>query len=306
MNDYRFFTTLYGYTRNYHGVPYWMLTPARRIIRHFASKRLPSYFESHPADINRKSNKDVIVSLTSFPARIGIVHLTIESLLRQTELPGKILLWLSKEQFHSEEDVPKRLKQLQNDIFSIRYVDGDIRSHKKFYYAFEEYPECTVITADDDVYYIPQMVSTLLETSKTFPGAVVANITKHIVFDDKGEVKSYRLWEKEVKPLDSLDMVQIGAGGVLYPPHCLNENVLRKEVFLDIAPMADDLWLNMMARINNTPVVQSKKLFLPLPITDDTPNLKTINNGVENLNDKQLKKMRNWLINNGYKDVYHR
>lgn len=304
MNDYCFYTKLYGYTRNYHGVPYWMLTPARRIIRYFASKRLPNFFDRHPADINRKRNEDVVVSLTSFPARIGIVHLTIESLLRQTELPGKILLWLSKEQFQ-EEKVPERLRKLQNEIFSIRYVDGDIRSHKKFYYAFTEYPESTVITADDDVYYIPEMVSTLLETSKAFPEAVVSNITKHILFDEGGEIRSYRLWDKEVKPYDSEDMVQIGAGGVLYPPHCLNENVLRKEVFLDVAPMADDLWLNMMARLNETPVVQSKKLFLPLPINDETPSLKTINNGAENLNDKQLKKMKGWLIDNGYKDVYH-
>lgn len=306
MNDYRFFTTLYGYTRNYHGVPYWMLTPARRIIRHFASKRLPNYFDRHPADINRKRNEDVVVSLTSFPARISFVHLTIESLLRQTELPGKILLWLSKEQFQCEENVPERLRRLQNEIFSIHYVDGDIRSHKKFYYAFAEYPESTVITADDDVYYIPEMVSTLLETSKAFPGAVVANITKHILFGENGEARSYRLWDKEVKPFDSEDMVQIGAGGVLYPPHCLNENVLRKDVFLDVAPMADDLWLNMMARLNSTPVVQSKKLFLPLPINDETPSLKTINNGAENLNDKQLRQMRAWLINNGYEDVYRK
>ena len=43
---------------------------------------------------NRKPK--IIVSLTSIPSRIHLTHLVIESILRQTVLPDKIVLWLSK------------------------------------------------------------------------------------------------------------------------------------------------------------------------------------------------------------------
>lgn len=304
MNEYKIYTSLYGVTRNYRGIPYWMLTPVRRLIRSLALKRLPAYFEKHIADINRPRTDNLIVSLTSFPARIETVYLTVESLFRQSELPEKIILWLSKEQFHDVSDVPERLRKLENDLFSIRYVDGDIRSHKKYYYAFLEFPQKTVITVDDDIYYHPKMISILTATSKNHPNSVIANISKHILFDNNGVILSYRSWQRDVKPLDSVDMVQIGAGGVLYPPHCLNDHVLRKDIFWEVAPMADDLWLNMMARLNNTLVVQSKRLFLPLPCVMDTPSLKTTNTGEDNMNDKQLAKMIEWLVQNKMENVY--
>lgn len=148
------------------------------------------------------------------------------------------------------------------------------------------------------------MISILTATSKNHPNSVIANISKHILFDNNGVILSYRSWQRDVKPLDSVDMVQIGAGGVLYPPHCLNDHVLRKDIFWEVAPMADDLWLNMMARLNNTLVVQSKRLFLPLPCVMDTPSLKTTNTGEDNMNDKQLAKMIEWLVQNKMENVY--
>ena len=56
---------------------------------------------------------DVIVSLTSYPPRIKTVHLTIESLLMQTQRVKKILLWLSPEEFpNKEDDLPSELLNL--------------------------------------------------------------------------------------------------------------------------------------------------------------------------------------------------
>ena len=166
MNLFLFYTKAYGYTHNYRGIPVWVLTPIRRLIRNNATRRLPKYFAKHPADINRTRQEDVVVSFTSFPARIGYVYMTVESLLRQTALPGRIILWLSKEQFPTEETVPEHLKKLQNEVFQIRYVDGDIRSHKKYYYSFQEFPEKKVITVDDDMIYPPRLVEELLSVSQ--------------------------------------------------------------------------------------------------------------------------------------------
>ena len=80
--------------------------------------------------------------------------------------------------------------------------------------------------------------------------------------------------------------------------------VLKKELFTTLAPLADDLWLNMMARLNHTPVVQSEKIIIPLPIKSAAPSLKTINTGKERKNDVQIDNMRKWLRENGQPDVY--
>ena len=44
-----------------------------------------------------KRDTRLIVSLTSFPARIKTVHQTINTLLRQTVKPDHIILWLSED-----------------------------------------------------------------------------------------------------------------------------------------------------------------------------------------------------------------
>lgn len=61
------------------------------------------------------SEKKIVVSLTSFPARIKKVHIVIESLLNQTIKPDKIILWLSKEQFEHYYVLPSKLSLYHRD-----------------------------------------------------------------------------------------------------------------------------------------------------------------------------------------------
>lgn len=302
MDLYSFYTKVYGHTRNYPGVPMWVLTPLRRVIRNSATKRLPVYFAKHPAELNKPVSENVIVSLTSFPTRIGYVYLTIESLLRQSVLPEKIFLWLSKEQFVDENAVPERLRKLQNSIFHIRYVDGDIKSHKKYYYSFFEFPEKTVITVDDDIIYPPLLIEQLIEVSKSFPKTIVANIAHKMTYSN-GVLNSYSKW-KESRPLENHDNVQIGAGGVLYPPHCLFEDCLKLDLSLKLAPSVDDLWLNAMARLNGTLVVKGiyDKAFLPIVIKNDQRLTST--NVYQNRNDEQLKQIRKYYSKTELGDPY--
>ena len=99
------------------------------------------------------------------------------------------------------------------------------------------------------------------------------------------------------------NLVQIGVGGVLYPPHCLDETVLDRPLFMDICPLADDIWLNAMARKKGTPVVQSALPILPLPIKNEGSSLTAINVG-ENMNDRQIGRVRSCFKEKGWKDVY--
>ena len=123
---------------------------------------LPSYL-SKPYIAEYKKKTGIIVSLTSFPARINDVWQVIECLLRQSYQPKHIFLYLSKEQFLSVNDIPIILRNLQSNIFQIKLVDGDIRSHKKYYYVSKEFPNSLVLLVDDDIYYPTDMIETLYE-----------------------------------------------------------------------------------------------------------------------------------------------
>ncbi|MBQ6972263.1 MAG: hypothetical protein IJP86_07890 [Synergistaceae bacterium] len=47
----------------------------------------------------RNYGRPLMVSLTSFPARINTVHKTIHSLMLQDMKPNRIILWLTDEEF---------------------------------------------------------------------------------------------------------------------------------------------------------------------------------------------------------------
>lgn len=302
MNQLRLFTSLFTSLYNPKGFPYWMLTPFRRPIRVIANKMLPMYL-SKPVAYSKEVAENVIVSLTSYPGRIGVVWQVVETLKRQSLRPEKILLWLSKDQFPKDDSVPSQLQSLQDEVFEIRMVDGDIRSYKKFYYAMQEFPEATIITFDDDIYYHPDVIKHLVRTSDKYPHYIVANVTNQLQYVEK-TLKPYKEWGRHFKKFSTLNRIQIGVGGVLYPPHSLNVLVFRQDLFTSLAPMADDLWLNCMSRLNKIPVIQSDFHYLWMEINTNAPSLTSVNNGSENMNDKQLCQIRNYLVTHGLNDVY--
>ena len=303
MNVLNLLTGVYARLHNYPGVPFWVLTPFRKLVRGIANKILP-YYLSQIHSHRKMNGKGVVISFTSFPARINDVWKVVESLKNQSIRPERIILWLSKVQFPTSDSIPRLLKECVDDLFEIRMVDGDIRSHKKYFYAMREFPDKTIVTCDDDIYYHQDMLRNLLEASQAQPDNIIANTSKRIKFDNKGEVMPYAQWDKTYIPFAKVDRVQIGLGGVLYPPNSLHELVLRDDLFTELAPLADDLWLNMMARLKKTPIVQSGRNILPLCVKSDSPSLKSVNTGAENMNDVQIRNMRRWLKENEMPDVY--
>ena len=125
----------------------------RCALRVTANIILPLYLKAfRPTSTNREISIPVIVSLTSFPARIGKLWIVIECMLRQKSQPEKIMLWLSREQFPNElADLPKRLVEQTERGLDIKFVDNDFRSHKKYYYAFKEFKDKFELTIDDDL-----------------------------------------------------------------------------------------------------------------------------------------------------------
>lgn len=302
MNALDLFTKLYGKLQNY-GMPFWLMTPFRRVVRGLANVILPCYL-SRPAKLSSRKERNLIVSFTSFPDHIGDVWKVVECLKKQTVLPEKIILWLSDEQFPGGSGIPDTLRKQEDSLFNIRLVKDDVRSHKKYLYVLQEYPDMTLITCDDDVFYDPRMIERLVNTSLRFPNCIISNHTHIIRHTSNGELTAYRQWSSEVSEYESEDLLQVGVGGVLYPPHCLHPLVIQTDVFRNVAPLADDIWLNAMARLNHTPIVKASGNVLSLPVANEGPDLCSVNNGAENMKDKQIRQIRAYLIQEGYPDVY--
>jgi hypothetical protein len=224
--------------------------------------------------------------------------------LRQTQKPDKIILWLSKEQFPSFKKLPKHLLELQNRGLEIRLCDQDLRSHKKYYYVIQEFPEDLIITVDDDVFYHSELIEKLVNLHVKFPDCVCTNSCSEILISDK-QIQPYVLWKQYTIAENPDDQIfPIGMGGILYPPKVLNPEVLNSNVFLNICPLADDLWLYVMTKLENNKAVKTNYNSIYLPVM----NFKNISlstaNTTQGLNDKQLVSIRNYCIETIGKDPF--
>lgn len=235
----------------------------RFFIKHFLNYYIPLYyFLCNKKMYNTPFRANIVVSLTTFPKRIGKTWIVIESILHQTVKPKKIVLVLSKLQFESEESLPKRLLQLKKYGLEIIWTEDDIRSHKKYYHTMKKYPNDVVVTIDDDFIYEKNMLKKLVEFHAKYPNCIVTN------FGLKKIGLNYHDWEnlffKQYGP--SQNIMQFGGSGVLYPPNSLHSDALNQDYILKYCPLADDLWLNAMALLNNVNIVKTDYSVYLLPI----------------------------------------
>ncbi len=200
----------------------------------------------------------IVVSLTSFPAAIEYAVLAVKSILRGELLPDKLVLYLTFDQF-KECAIPEELIKLQkeNDIFEIRDYPSDIRSYRKLIPALKDFPDSIIVTVDDDVDYDKSMLKDMIALHRKYPDAIIANRAK--VADIS---KPYKKWKK-LRWYDFLGksikidphIIQTGVGGVLYPPHSLNSNMLVESLFVKLAPTTDDIWFWAAAISNGRTVI---------------------------------------------------
>ncbi len=209
-----------------------------------------------PKETSANHLPNIIVSLTSYPARINGVVFVVENMLNQSIKPNKILLYLAKEQFPDEE-IPNDLKCLQNDCFNIIYCDNDLKPHKKYFYAMQDYSDSIIITVDDDVFYPLTLIEDLLESYKKHPQAISCMRGHTIKTYDEETYAPYHKWSKTDKIVKkpSILILPTGVGGVLYPPKCLPKETFNENAIKEICLYTDDLWLKWMQLKKNIPCV---------------------------------------------------
>lgn len=266
-----------------------------RTIRYIVRVSANNYIRYFLRTKSRKQpiDKDtVIVSLTSFPARIGNVWMTVKTLLNQQGVDNfKVILWLSKEEFpHGMDSVPANLKKLAGKGLEIRMVEKNLRPHKKYIYAFKEFPDNGIVTVDDDILYPSTLVKSLVDVSSKFPNCVVYHRGREI-----GKTP-YNTWTPIKESLRTASCnFPTGVGGVLYPPHCYIENIFDEEAIRSTCLAADDLWLSVMCRMKGTKTVHTGSRFGYITILSSQEEALMNTNCNLGRNDVQIEKISEWL-----------
>lgn len=245
--------------------------------------------------------QDVIVALTSFPARISCVHLVIRSILYQTHRPKEIHLFLGRDEFPSYKSLPSALLAYQSKGLIIHFVKKTYHQYDKFIHGSDLNKLHDYIIIDDDVIYPPNSIEALLNGRECFPGHVIGNRCHLIPAQALGEIPRYEDWIRETH-LDnpSFRLVPTGAGGVLYPKGFMNEPfVCDPSEILATAPYADDLWLKSCAIAQGistyaTPLSFGAKWYHRYTPTMRAGTLMDVNIGL-GLNDLQMSKCSAWL-----------
>jgi hypothetical protein len=245
----------------------WLYNP--RINWKKYDSEIKEYIQGKECGITyEKRNPKVIISLTSYPARIPHIHRTIFSLLKQSVKPDEIILWLGEELFpNRNNDLPEILLMLFKHGLTINYCK-DIKSFTKLIPVMCTYPNDIIVTVDDDIIYSPKLLETLLNSYEIDKTLIHAHIANKILFTSNGVLKPFD--EFEMKPenmVASYLNIQGGIGGCLYPPKSLHKDFVNETLFMNLCPTADDLWFWAMAVMNETKIIVIKN-----NIIASTPN----------------------------------
>lgn len=188
----------------------------------------------------------VIVSLTTFPKRLDQCFYAIKSLMIQSYKADRIILWIADSQFTSI-DISELYKELITRGLEIRRCD-DLRSHKKYFYCLQEQkPNELVITYDDDIIYDYHSIERLVKAHTKYTDCVICNRGHHILVNqDKIEkYKKWRICSSEGVNKPSLFIMPSTGAGCLYPYNVMPETTFQKDMMMQNAFTADDIWMCM-------------------------------------------------------------
>lgn len=236
------------------------------------------------------SDSKIVVSLTSFPARIDQLWIVIESLFQQDIELYRVVLTLAEPQF-PDRKIPSSLERQVERGLELVWIDKDIRSYKKLIPVISMYPDHHIITVDDDVVYSRSQIRELIEVEAENPGSIVGHRGWEIGIKNN-VFEKYINWGKASRKSESPGLMLTGIGGILYPPGSLDKDmVIDLDLAMNICPTADDIWFWAAAVKNNTRIIclgNHRQIEIDYK-GKDTPLHKV--NSVGGENDKQLERV---------------
>ena len=209
------------------------------------------------------SHKNIIVSFTTLPNRIDLIPEVIDSMQKQTIVPDKVVLYISKDDFSS---VPTKLLQIKNkySFFEIRLINENYGVATKLLPALKDFHDDIIINIDDDIVYVPQFIENLMSSYNGNDDAVYCNCGHRLCVEADNNINK----QKNCTTLyyhRGIDCSFLSGHGTLYPPHIFDTtNVMDYETMKQCCPSNDEIWAWANLAIKNIPVVVIGKYTRPL------------------------------------------
>ncbi|MBQ6052011.1 MAG: hypothetical protein IJL30_01845 [Clostridia bacterium] len=237
----------------------WESYTLNKIFSKVQSRFLSVYYKIGGTvhSLKKNNQNNIVVSLTSFTPRLEKLYISLGSIFNQSMQPNKVILYLGSDV--NMEKLPSSLTRFCKYGLEIKHVD-DLKSHKKYFYAFQEYKDSLIITVDDDLIYHKNMIKKLYQTYMKYPECICAMRTHEIIYDNSGAPRLYGEWVKNSKRYDepSFDLFFTSGAGTLFSPRLFDERVIDLNAIKQYCFTADDIWLNCMCRLAGTRIVNVK------------------------------------------------
>ena len=230
------------------------------------------------------------VSVTSFPARIDRLHITLATILRQSVKPHAVVVSLSSSEFPGRR-LPRRLDALRERGVAINWVEGNERSYKKLLPALVRHPDRSIVTIDDDILYPPEWLETLTSKALQAPQEILGMRGTAISGPATPDgLDPYLSWRPATPETASGRTFLTGMGGILYPPRSLAPEATDFALATRLCPTADDIWFKAMALKAGTRVRRAIATSAEYPTTlgSQKISLRAINIDT-GANDRQLR-----------------
>ena len=196
------------------------------------------------------SDEDVVVSMTSYPARIRGAWVSLESLFRQDYKAFRLVLVLAESQFPRKE-LPLIIRLMLRKGLTILWVAEDNRSWDHLWPAYSSFPQASVISVDDDKVFPGDLVRRLVEASRQNPGRIIGSRGWEMRMDS-GALSFGKGWVRAAASTPSEALFMPPGNGSLYPPGSLPTLAGDVELMRKICPRADDVWYWAAARLAAT------------------------------------------------------
>ncbi|QGU02929.1 hypothetical protein CKALI_10390 [Corynebacterium kalinowskii] len=251
---------------------------------------IPLWIANRVSRTGIPADGDVIISLTTHGRRLTKVYLTLESIARGY-VKAPIVLWLDEPDFNSE--YPDTLKRLIKRGLQVRCSDGRYGPHTKYWGQFRELAGTSkrVATIDDDMIYPEWFLQNLLFIGDLRSDVVIAYRAHRIELRD-GKMLSYAKWTAADTCQASYLHFATGVSGVLYPPGFIEYVVSQGDIFMQLTPRADDVWLHACALRSQHPIRQvysQPRHFAVIPSTQ--VGALVVGNTLMGGNDEQIRKV---------------
>ena len=245
--------------------------------------RLPLLLNAaHNSDKRFPEDGETVISLTTHGTRLRSASAAIASLLVGTvRLP--VHLWLDPVDFHARW--PDALRALADRGLQVHESTGGLGPHTKYYGTFQQYPDCNVITVDDDVLYPRTFAQKLIDAPSAT--TITAYRAHRVVLDDNG-IAPYKKWKPVRSAEPSILHFATGVDGVRYPKEMVRYVAERGTEFLDLAPRADDVWLNHCALSAEFPVKQVSERSANFPLVPGSQRVRLSRVNLSGGNDVQI------------------